>query len=126
MKQDTLVSVLRLAAVSIAMTAAGWLVSERVALLRVERSLEADAGRIASAVCNSEDPDLTIQAARLRGGERLAWIKVADESSRAFRIVRTERGRVAVAARAIGGHKFVEVAVYLDGRGTRARKVVLI
>lgn len=120
------ISILRLLGVAVVMTIAGWLVADRVAVLRVERALAADAERIAAAVCQSEDPDLTIRAARLRGGERIAWIKMADDGPSAFRIVRTAQGRVAVAVRPIGGRKFVEVAVYLDGRVVRARNVVLI
>lgn len=120
------ISVLRLLGVAVVMTIAGWLVADRVAVLRVERALAADAERIAAAVCQSEDPDLTIRAARLRGGERIAWIKMADGGASAFRIVRTAQGRVAVAVRPIGGRKFVEVAAYLDGRVARARNVVLI
>jgi len=120
------ISTLRLLAVALVMTAAGWLVADRVAVLRVERALAADAERIATAVCHSEDPDLTIRAARLRGGERIAWIRVGDEAPSSFRIMKTQHGRVAVAARAIGGKKFVEVAVYLDGRAARSRNVVLI
>lgn len=112
--------------IALAMIGAGWLVSERLTLLRVERALSADAERIAAAVCNSEDPDLTIRAARLRGGDRIAWIKVGDEAASTFRIVRTAHGRVAVAVRPIGGQKFVEVAVYLDGRVARHRELVLI
>ena len=124
--RNKLAGVLRLVFIALAMTAAGWKVAERVALLRVEQDLAADAERIAAAVCNSEDRELTIRAARLRGGARIAWIKVAEASAPAFRVVQTDRGRVAVAARAIGGQQFVEVAVYLDGPVARSRKVVLI
>lgn len=129
MKYDTrtqMISILRLLGVAVILAAAGWLVADRVAVLRVERALTADTERIAAAVCHSEDPDLTIRAARLRGGERIAWIRVGDEAPPSFRIMKTQRGRVAVAAREIGGRKFVEVAVYLDGRSARSRNVVLI
>ncbi|MBM3758567.1 MAG: hypothetical protein FJW38_31915 [Acidobacteria bacterium] len=124
--RNTRAALLRISIAALAMIALGWLVADRVALLRVERSLSADAERIVAAVCNSEDPDLTLEAARLRGGGRVAWIKVASEGSSAFRIVKTDQGRVAVAARAIGGKRFVEVAVYLDTRVNRARRTVLI
>lgn len=126
MKRSTVAAVLKIAFAALVMIGAGWLVADRVSLLRVERALAADAERIASAVCQSEDPDLTIRAARLRGGGRVAWIRVAGEGGSPFRVVKTQQGRVAVATRAIGGQQFVEVAVYLDGRAERARRVVLI